>query len=185
MLKPDDAMVDVILDGLLQKEFNEHERMKDDKGKGIEKDDKGKLTGIECMDNLGKRIQNLSSDEDYTTNEDSSSETTRLFSKVKQGQAPNFKKLKQGQAPKVFQLKKLPVPNILQLVQGPKKLTYFSFGRHLDELHVTWAHLEKKRTRLQTNTKTLEDLCSQSLEMASPAIHDAVTTHQVTASHLS
>ncbi|GJV70309.1 hypothetical protein Tco_1485818 [Tanacetum coccineum] len=55
---------------------------------------------------------------------------------------------------------------------------YFSFGRHLDELHVTWAHLEKKRTRLQTNTKTLEDLCSQSLEMASQAIHDAVTTHQ-------
>ncbi|GJV77364.1 zinc knuckle CX2CX4HX4C containing protein [Tanacetum coccineum] len=37
---------------------------------------------------------------------------------------------------------------------------YFSFGRHLDELHVTWAHLEKKRTRLRTNTKTLEDLCS-------------------------
>ncbi|GKD34471.1 hypothetical protein Tco_1249980 [Tanacetum coccineum] len=37
---------------------------------------------------------------------------------------------------------------------------YFTFGRHLDELHVTWAHLEKKRKRLQTNTKTLEDLCS-------------------------
>ncbi|GKC80630.1 hypothetical protein Tco_1131404 [Tanacetum coccineum] len=55
---------------------------------------------------------------------------------------------------------------------------YFAFGRHLDELHVTWAHLEKKRTRLQTNTKTLEDLCSQSLETASQAIHDAVTTHQ-------
>ncbi|GJX42965.1 hypothetical protein Tco_0259641 [Tanacetum coccineum] len=61
-------------------------------------------------------------------------------------------------------------------------MRYFSFGRHLDELHVTWAHLEKKRTRLRTNTKTLEDLCSQSLETASQAIHDAVTTHQVTAS---
>ncbi|GJX82593.1 MAK10-like protein [Tanacetum coccineum] len=59
---------------------------------------------------------------------------------------------------------------------------YFSFGRHLDELHVTLAHLEKERTRLRTNTKTLEDLCSQSLETTSPAIHDAVTTHQVTAS---
>ncbi|GJR31210.1 putative reverse transcriptase domain-containing protein [Tanacetum coccineum] len=59
---------------------------------------------------------------------------------------------------------------------------YLSFGGHLDELHVTWAHLEKKRTRLRTNTKTLEDLCSKSLETASPAIHDAVTTHQVTAS---
>ncbi|GJY05716.1 MAK10-like protein [Tanacetum coccineum] len=50
---------------------------------------------------------------------------------------------------------------------------YFSFRRHLDELRVTWAHLEKKHTRLQTNTNTLEDLCSQSLETASQAIHDA------------
>ncbi|GKB25240.1 hypothetical protein Tco_0864641 [Tanacetum coccineum] len=39
-----------------------------------------------------------------------------------------------------------------------------------DELHVTWAHLEKKQTRLQTNTKTLEDLCSQNLG-------DGVTSH--------
>ncbi|GJX18045.1 hypothetical protein Tco_0218877 [Tanacetum coccineum] len=66
-----------------------------------------------------------------------------------------------------------------------KVMRYFSFGRHLDELHVTWAHLEKKQMRLRTNTKTLEDLCSQSLETASPAIHNAVTTHQVTTSHLS
>ncbi|GJR02114.1 MAK10-like protein [Tanacetum coccineum] len=61
-------------------------------------------------------------------------------------------------------------------------LRYFLFGRHLEDLHVTWAHLEKKRARLQTNTKTLEDLCSQSLETVSQAIHDAVTTHKVTAS---
>ncbi|GKD12045.1 zinc finger, CCHC-type containing protein, partial [Tanacetum coccineum] len=56
---------------------------------------------------------------------------------------------------------------------------------HLDELHVTWAHLEKKQTRLWTNTKTLKDLCSQSLETASYAILEVVTTHQVTASHIS
>ncbi|GKA25455.1 hypothetical protein Tco_0711564 [Tanacetum coccineum] len=31
-------------------------------------------------------------------------------------------------------------------------IEYFSFGRHLEELHVTWAHLEKKRTRLRTYT---------------------------------
>ncbi|GJY70705.1 hypothetical protein Tco_0474408 [Tanacetum coccineum] len=37
-------------------------------------------------------------------------------------------------------------------------MRYFSFGRHLEDLHVTWAHLKKKRTRLRTNTKTLEDL---------------------------
>ncbi|GJV86079.1 reverse transcriptase domain-containing protein [Tanacetum coccineum] len=53
---------------------------------------------------------------------------------------------------------------------------------HLEEIHMTWAHLEKKRTRLRTNTKTLEDLCSQSLETASPTLHDAVTTHLVMAS---
>ncbi|GJW23490.1 hypothetical protein Tco_0034112 [Tanacetum coccineum] len=46
----DDAMSDVILDDLLQKKFNEHEHVKDDKGK---------LTGIECVDNLRKRIQNV------------------------------------------------------------------------------------------------------------------------------
>ncbi|GJU50276.1 hypothetical protein Tco_1219831 [Tanacetum coccineum] len=59
---------------------------------------------------------------------------------------------------------------------------YLAFGRHLEEIHMTWAHLEKKRTRLRTNTKTLEDLCSQSLKTASPVLHDAVTTHLVTAS---
>ncbi|GJU96370.1 hypothetical protein Tco_1321126 [Tanacetum coccineum] len=61
---------------------------------------------------------------------------------------------------------------------------YFAFARHLDELHVTWAHLEKKQTRLQTNTKTLEDFAHRA-ETASQAIHDAVTTQQVTVSHIS
>ncbi|GJT02296.1 hypothetical protein Tco_0823465 [Tanacetum coccineum] len=71
------------------------------------------------------------------------------------------------------------------LVPDPAVLMrYFSFGRHLDELHVTWTHLEKKQTRLRTNTKNLEDLCSQSLETASQAIHDAVITHPVTTSHI-
>nr|GEW17959.1 ribonuclease H-like domain-containing protein [Tanacetum cinerariifolium] len=53
----------------------------------------------------------------------------------------------------------------------------FTFRRHLKEIYETWAHLEKKRTRLRTNTKTLQDLKSQSPEMASPFIHDAVTLH--------
>ncbi|GJX12736.1 hypothetical protein Tco_0204494 [Tanacetum coccineum] len=34
---------------------------------------------------------------------------------------------------------------------------YFAFGRHLEELHVTWAHLEKKRTRLRTYTNISQD----------------------------
>ncbi|GKC34811.1 hypothetical protein Tco_1047195, partial [Tanacetum coccineum] len=41
------------------------------------------------------------------------------------------------------------------------ELRYLTFGRHLEEIHVTWAHLEKKRTRLRTNTKTLQDLVSE------------------------
>ncbi|GJS21144.1 retrotransposon protein, putative, ty1-copia subclass [Tanacetum coccineum] len=70
--------------------------------------------------------------------------------------------------------------NLLDMVRSMMNLTTLP---HLDELHMTWAHLEKKQTRLQTNSKTLEDLCSQSLETASQAIHDVVTTHQVTTSH--
>ncbi|GJQ99945.1 hypothetical protein Tco_0522930 [Tanacetum coccineum] len=32
-----------------------------------------------------------------------------------------------------------------------------SLGLLLEEIHVTWAHLEKKRTRLQLHTKSLEE----------------------------
>ncbi|GJR58964.1 hypothetical protein Tco_1501126 [Tanacetum coccineum] len=59
---------------------------------------------------------------------------------------------------------------------------YLAFGRNLEEIHMTCAHLEKKRTRLRTNTKIFEDLCSQSLETASPVLHYPVTTHLVMAS---
>ncbi|GJT48477.1 retrovirus-related pol polyprotein from transposon TNT 1-94 [Tanacetum coccineum] len=34
---------------------------------------------------------------------------------------------------------------------------YFSFGRHLEELHVTWPHLEKKQTRLRAYTNIAEE----------------------------
>ncbi|GKB28852.1 hypothetical protein Tco_0868253 [Tanacetum coccineum] len=34
---------------------------------------------------------------------------------------------------------------------------YFAFERHLEELHVTWAHLENKRTRLRTYTNITQD----------------------------
>ncbi|GJZ79726.1 reverse transcriptase domain-containing protein [Tanacetum coccineum] len=36
-------------------------------------------------------------------------------------------------------------------------MRYFAFGRHLEELHVTWAHLEKKWTRLRTYTKIAQE----------------------------
>ncbi|GJS81770.1 hypothetical protein Tco_0748311 [Tanacetum coccineum] len=44
---------------------------------------------------------------------------------------------------------------------------FLALGWHLEEIHVTWAHLEKKRTRLRTYTKSLEDLCIQRVETAS------------------
>ncbi|GJV29241.1 retrovirus-related pol polyprotein from transposon TNT 1-94 [Tanacetum coccineum] len=34
---------------------------------------------------------------------------------------------------------------------------YFSFGRHLEELHVTWPHLEKKQTRLRAYINIAEE----------------------------
>ncbi|GKA06087.1 retrovirus-related pol polyprotein from transposon TNT 1-94 [Tanacetum coccineum] len=34
---------------------------------------------------------------------------------------------------------------------------YFAVGIHLEELHVTWAHSEKKQTRLRTYTNTTQD----------------------------
>ncbi|GJZ70940.1 hypothetical protein Tco_0634791 [Tanacetum coccineum] len=46
---------------------------------------------------------------------------------------------------------------------------FLALGWHLEEIHVTWAHLEKKRTRLRTYTKSLEESCSQSMETASQA----------------
>ncbi|GJU02148.1 hypothetical protein Tco_1112486 [Tanacetum coccineum] len=46
---------------------------------------------------------------------------------------------------------------------------FLALGWLLEEIHVTWAHLEKKRTRLRTYTKSLEDLCIQWLETASQA----------------
>ncbi|GKC99744.1 hypothetical protein Tco_1170019 [Tanacetum coccineum] len=44
---------------------------------------------------------------------------------------------------------------------------FLALGWHLEEIHVTWAHLEKKRTRLRLYTKNHEELCTQSLETAS------------------
>ncbi|GKD13083.1 hypothetical protein Tco_1197490 [Tanacetum coccineum] len=34
---------------------------------------------------------------------------------------------------------------------------YLAFGRHLEEIHVNWAHLEKKRTRLRTYNNISQD----------------------------
>nr|GEV98523.1 putative reverse transcriptase domain-containing protein [Tanacetum cinerariifolium] len=43
----------------------------------------------------------------------------------------------------------------------------------LEEIHVTWAHLEKKRTRLRLYTTCLKEIIIQTVETASPAIATA------------
>ncbi|GJZ96876.1 hypothetical protein Tco_0669210 [Tanacetum coccineum] len=43
---------------------------------------------------------------------------------------------------------------------------FLALGWHLEEIHMTWAHLEKKQTRLRTYTKSLEELCKQCVETA-------------------
>ncbi|GJT51327.1 hypothetical protein Tco_0977484 [Tanacetum coccineum] len=59
---------------------------------------------------------------------------------------------------------------------------FLALGLLLEEIHVTWAHLEKKRTRLRTYTKSLEDLSMQWLETASQAYSEAVVIYVVTVS---
>ncbi|GJV81070.1 hypothetical protein Tco_1516940 [Tanacetum coccineum] len=43
-----------------------------------------------------------------------------------------------------------------------RKYTYLAFGRHFMEIHVTWAHLEKKRTRLRTYTNISQEVLLRS-----------------------
>ncbi|GJT33926.1 hypothetical protein Tco_0924345 [Tanacetum coccineum] len=66
----------------------------------------------------------------------------------------------------------------LNFVEEPVFSTWMAFGG----IHVTWAHLEKKRTRLRTYTKSLEELCIQSVEAASQAQSDAIAIYLVTTS---
>ncbi|GJT65207.1 hypothetical protein Tco_1016687 [Tanacetum coccineum] len=40
---------------------------------------------------------------------------------------------------------------------------FLALGWHLEEIHVTWAHLEKKRTRLRTYTKSMKNRLDISL----------------------
>ncbi|GKE30016.1 hypothetical protein Tco_1445400 [Tanacetum coccineum] len=48
-------------------------------------------------------------------------------------------------------------------------MRFLALGWLLEEIHVTWTHLEKKQTRLRTYTKSHDDFCKQWLEAASQA----------------
>nr|GEZ16417.1 hypothetical protein [Tanacetum cinerariifolium] len=58
---------------------------------------------------------------------------------------------------------------------------FLALGWHLEEIHVTWAYLEKKRTRLRLYTKSLKKLCIQSVETALRVSSNGVWTFEVTA----
>ncbi|GJY62230.1 hypothetical protein Tco_0462887 [Tanacetum coccineum] len=45
-----------------------------------------------------------------------------------------------------------------------------ALGWLLEEIRVTWEHLEKKRTRLRLYTKSFEEIIIQKVEMASPTL---------------
>ncbi|GJX65935.1 hypothetical protein Tco_0300278 [Tanacetum coccineum] len=66
-----------------------------------------------------------------------------------------FKRDEALQAKMAEDLKGTMLPNANRLKTITKQ--YFEFERHLEELYVTWAHLEKKRTRLRTYTNITQD----------------------------
>ncbi|GKB61767.1 hypothetical protein Tco_0917953 [Tanacetum coccineum] len=43
-------------------------------------------------------------------------------------------------------------------LDNKREVMFLALGWHLEEIHVTWAHLEKKRTRLRLYTKNHEEL---------------------------
>ncbi|GJW07101.1 hypothetical protein Tco_1569524 [Tanacetum coccineum] len=60
-----------------------------------------------------------------------------------------------------------PVITASPAVRSRILMRFLALGWHLEEIHVTWAHLEKKQTRLRLYTKNHEELFIQSLETAS------------------
>ncbi|GJY31382.1 hypothetical protein Tco_0414877 [Tanacetum coccineum] len=58
---------------------------------------------------------------------------------------------------------------------------FLALGWHLEEIHVTWAHLEKKRPRLRLYTKSLKKLCIQSVKTASRVLSNDIRMFEVTA----
>ncbi|GKB19753.1 hypothetical protein Tco_0853676 [Tanacetum coccineum] len=80
---------------------------------------------------------------------------------------------------------------ILELKRRHLKITvltsytpFLALGWLLEGIQVTWAHLEKKQTRLQLYTKSLKKLCIQSLETESRVSSDGVRMFEVTATEI-
>ncbi|GJR08123.1 hypothetical protein Tco_0790775 [Tanacetum coccineum] len=80
----------------------------------------------------------------------------------------------EGRKADLFEDKQIPSVGVFDEV-------FLALGWHLEEIHVTWAQLEKKRTRLRLYTKNHEELCKQRVETASPSQSDGVRIFIVTA----
>ncbi|GJX98021.1 hypothetical protein Tco_0355040 [Tanacetum coccineum] len=80
----------------------------------------------------------------------------------------------EGRKADLFEDKQIPSVGVFDEV-------FLALGWHLEEIHVTWAQLEKKRTRLRLYTKNHEELCKQRVKMASPSQSDGVRIFIVTA----
>ncbi|GKA66537.1 hypothetical protein Tco_0766345, partial [Tanacetum coccineum] len=83
---------------------------------------------------------------------------------------------------KAYLLEDKQIPSIGVFDEVSFYTLFRALGCHLEEIHVTWDHLEKKRTRLRTYTKSLKKSCIRIVETASRASSDAIMIYQVTAS---
>nr|GEY62663.1 hypothetical protein [Tanacetum cinerariifolium] len=87
-------------------------------------------------------------------------------------------------------LQTLEIASGLILTASPGRKSYLLEDKQitsveiLEEIHMTWAYLEKKRTRLQLYTKSLKKLCIQSVETVSHVTSDGVRTFEVTLSEI-
>ncbi|GJS04783.1 putative ribonuclease H-like domain-containing protein [Tanacetum coccineum] len=77
-------------------------------------------------------------------------------------------------------------PLTIHIPPSPHVAYFYSnaLGWLLEEIHVTWAHLEKKQTRLRLYTKSLKKLCIQSVETTLRVSSNDVRTFEVMASEI-
>ncbi|GJY79066.1 hypothetical protein Tco_0484867, partial [Tanacetum coccineum] len=91
------------------------------------------------------------------------------------------KKTKEAMLAEVFEcIMRVLTATVNENAHANLMMRFLALGWHLEKIHVTWAHLEKKRARLRLYTIFLEELCSQSVETASRVPSDGVVTSKAT-----
>ncbi|GKC20519.1 retrotransposon protein, putative, ty1-copia subclass [Tanacetum coccineum] len=105
---------------------------------------KGIYETIECISHIGNVILNVGSSNELDKSKLWHSHLGHI----------NKKRIAQLQTDRVLESFDFKSDDVCEscLLGKMTDEVYFSFGRHLEELHVTWTHLEKKQTRLRTYT---------------------------------